>query len=102
MLSGHVPGNGQGDQAVEEWLRAPGQCHGVGGEAQAGQAAQQRVDGNLAFETGKRCTEAIMDAVAETEVALRIARHVERVGMRELVTVTVGAAHHGDDEIALL
>ncbi len=48
---------------------APVQFVGGNGEAERGEATQQRPEGELALHAGERRTETVMDAVSEREVA---------------------------------
>ena len=61
---------------------------------------QQGQEGDLPFNAGQGRPQAVMDAVAEGQVAVVAAEDVEAVGVGELPRVAVGGALHGPDALS--
>ncbi len=84
-------------QAAEGLARLPDQL--VGRQPHIGQAAHQRAKGDLPFEQGERCADAVVDAVAERDVPILLAPDVEPVGVGKLRWIAVGRAQDRDGVI---
>ena len=75
-----VRGDGQGLQASQHSMRAPGEL--VRGKPQVGGVTQQGADGDLSFEPGERCPEAVVDSAAEREMRVGVlAAQIEAIGL---------------------
>ena len=68
----------------------------LSGQAEVGQLADQRGDGDLAVEARERCTETEVRARAEGEVAVGRPGNVERVRIGERVRVAVRGGEKGE------
>src|SRR3990170_2433022 len=66
------------------------------------QAAQQRLEGDLRLGGRQRRAEAVVDAVAEGEMAVVLPADVEAIGVREPPRGAAGGGEHGEDELARL
>src|SRR5580765_779374 len=70
-------------------------------EAQIRAPSQKHVEGDAAFEAGQRSAEAVVDAEPEGEMAVRLARKIEGLGIGKLTLVPVRREHNGMDEASL-
>src|SRR5579875_1146134 len=66
LLARLIELDGQRAQPAKDEVRRPFRL--TGGEARVGQAAQQRIEGNLPFDAGQRRTQAVVNAVTEGDV----------------------------------
>src|SRR6185369_370053 len=77
-------------EPTEHQAFAPAERARWDGEPEVRRAAQQGVDRDLPFEPREGRAQAVVDAQAEGEVAVRVAGEVEAVGILELPLVPVG------------
>ena len=71
------------------------------GEPYIWKAVQQRLEGQLTFDPGKRSAKAIMAPPRECHMTIVVSGEVETVGIGEALRITVGRAHHRDDGLTL-
>src|SRR4051794_33680127 len=66
-------------------------------ESELREPRQQRCQCELSLHPRERCTEAVMDAVTESEMTCARAIQLEQVAVRVLLTVAVGGGERDDD-----
>ena len=69
---------GSDSQAVQHQPGPAAQALRRHGQPQVRNPAQQRVDGDLPLQPGQRCAQAVMHALAERQVPVRLPRDVQR------------------------
>src|SRR5262245_12071287 len=89
----------QGFQAAEGRERQP--LNRRRREAQAREAVQDGVDGDLAFQAGERRAQAEVRSVAEGDMPIIRARDVEAVGIEELRRVAIRGGQADRDALPL-
>src|SRR5687767_2841643 len=80
--------DGEAGQAVDQRRLPPAEGRGVAGEGEVREAVEQGAEGDLPLEPGQRGAKAVVYAVAEGEVAARVARDVQP----RRVAITIGIA----------
>src|SRR6202034_3930694 len=86
--------DGKRDEAAQHEAIAvrPGERVTVDGKPQAGVTAEQGLEGDPGFQPGQGRPQAVVSAVAESEVRPVVAADVQDVGGREAVWVAIGRA----------
>src|SRR5205823_9364362 len=89
----------QGCETTETEVLAPGD--GPLHQAEARHATEQRLERDLAFESGQRSSEAKVWAPAEGEVTIVLPADVQAIGVCKPGRVQVGSSHHRDHRLTL-
>ena len=74
--------------------------NGRPGEPQLRQASRDRAEGDLPFQLGQRGTEAEMDAIAQSDVAIGLAGDIEGVRLGKLGWVPIGRRERRGHDLA--
>jgi hypothetical protein len=98
----HQPSGGQANRKMTvatqvEVLVVPKRA---GCQLQGSACGEHKGKGDAALEAGERRASAIMVAVPEGEVMIRLAGDIETVRFGEVTVVAIGCSQHGQDEVA--
>src|SRR5690606_10570544 len=94
-----------GDEQLLHPVVGAGGVHGYlvcrYGQPEVGEALEEPGQDGLQFGTGDVLAQALMDAVAEGQVAGHLPLEVRDIGIGEDAWIAVGRVHRHDDEVAL-
>lgn len=99
LLAGCLDRCGQGREAAQKGVRAPG--GGLLSEGERREACDQGPQPDLGLEPGETCPKAEVDALTEGHVTHVRAPDVQAVRIVEDCLITVRGGDHADDEGAL-